>query len=185
MDARRINYYGPPGTFPRISVVDIINGRYPADFFKERIVLVGVTAAGLEAGVLTPFTQHRDQMNGVEAHAHILNNLIDRNSLVDVPDTVRWVFSCASPSWVSFSFCGRRGKRAALLWVLGMAAVSAAAFAVFTLFQFGSARSSPASSCRSCSLRPISTGLSRPEGNWARRRRNGRSLSTRSTMPLS
>ncbi len=134
MDARRINYYGPPGSFPRISVVDIINDRYPADFFKERIVLVGVTAAGLEAGVLTPFTQHRDQMNGVEAHAHILGNLIDRNSIVDVPDAVRWIFSVCFAFLGLFLFLRAEGKRAVLLWVLGVAAASVATLAVFVLF---------------------------------------------------
>ncbi len=134
MDSRRINYYGPPGTFPRLSLVDIIDGRYPDDFFKGRIVLVGVTAAGLEAGVLTPFTQDRDRMSGVETHAHILGNLIDRNSLVEVPAPVRWGLSLGLAFLGLFLFLRDGGRRAVLLWVLCTATISLAAFAVFAFF---------------------------------------------------
>ena len=133
MDGRRINYYGPPGTFPRLSVGDIIDGRYPPDFFKEKIVLVGVTATGLEAGVLTPFTQNRDQMNGVEIHAHILGNIFDLNSLVDVSDPIRWGFSLGLALLGLFLFLWKEGGQAVLLWVMGIVTVSTAAFAVFSL----------------------------------------------------
>jgi two-component system cell cycle sensor histidine kinase/response regulator CckA len=133
MDASRINYYGPPGTFPRLSLIDIIDGRYPDDFFTDRIVLVGVTAAGLEAGVLTPFTQHRDQMHGVETHAHILGNLIDRNSLSDVTDPIRWGVSLGFAFLGLLLFLRNEGWQAALLWFIGIVAVSAASYAVFSL----------------------------------------------------
>ncbi len=102
-------------------------------FSRDKIVLVGVTAAGLEAGVLTPFTQNRDLMTGVETHGHILANLIDRNSLVDVPDAVRWILSLCFALLGFFLFLQKEGRRAALLWVLGIFAVSIAAFAVFAL----------------------------------------------------
>ncbi len=46
-----INYYGPPGTFPQISFSDIISGRYKEGFFAKKIVLVGVTAIGIESEV--------------------------------------------------------------------------------------------------------------------------------------
>lgn len=132
MDASRINYYGPPGTFPRLSLIDIIDGRYPDDFFTDRIVLVGVTAAGLEAGVLTPFTQHRDQMHGVETHAHILGNLIDHNSLSDVTDPIRWGVSLGFAFLGLLLFLRNEGWQAALLWFMGIVAVSAASYAVFS-----------------------------------------------------
>ena len=132
-DARKINYYGPPGTFPRLSLIDIIDGRYPDDFFRDKIVLVGVTAAGLESGVLTPFSQNRDQMDGVEIHAHILGNLIDRSGLLEVPDATRWILSFCLAFLSFFLFLREEGRRAALLWVLGIVAVSIAAFAVFAL----------------------------------------------------
>ncbi|MHB8771102.1 MAG: CHASE2 domain-containing protein [Syntrophales bacterium] len=133
-DARRINYYGPPGTFPRLSLADIVDGRYPADFFKDRIVLVGVTAVGLEAGVLTPFTQHRDQMHGVETHAHILGNLLDRVGIVEVAGPLRWAVSLGIALLFFAFFLRLGGWQAALLWLTGAAGASAAAFVLFALF---------------------------------------------------
>jgi PAS domain S-box-containing protein len=132
-DARKINYYGPPGTFPRLSLIDIIDGRYPNDFFSDKIVLIGVTATGLEAGVLTPFTQNRDQMSGVETHAHILGNLMDHNSLFVVPNALRWIFSFFLAFLGFFLFLREEGSRAALLWVLGIFMMSIAAIAIFAL----------------------------------------------------
>ena len=134
MDPLRINYYGPPGTFPRLSLVDILDGRYPADFFTDRIVLIGVAAPGLEAGVLTPFTQHRDQMNGVEAHAHILSNLLDRNSVVEVSETVRWGASIGLSLMAFFIFVRGTGRWAALSWVTGILLAALAAFGSLAFF---------------------------------------------------
>jgi signal transduction histidine kinase/CheY-like chemotaxis protein len=136
MDGQRINYYGPPGTFPRLSLADIIDGRYPDDFFKDRIVLVGVTATGLEAGVLTPFTQHRDHMHGVEVHAHILGNITDRNILSEATDPLRWGLSLIVSFLVLLLFLRSEGWRAALLWVIGIGAFFAASFAVFAAADF-------------------------------------------------
>jgi signal transduction histidine kinase/CHASE2 domain-containing sensor protein len=133
MDLSRINYYGPPGTFPRLSLIDIIDGRYPDDFFTGRIVLVGVTAAGLESGVLTPFTQHRDHMHGVETHAHILGNLIDGITLSEVTALMRWAVSLSFAFLGFFLFIRNGGWQAALLWVMGIVAVSAASYAVFSI----------------------------------------------------
>jgi hypothetical protein len=47
-DPMNINYFGPPGTFQQISLLDVISGRYPQTFFQGKIILVGVTTPGLE-----------------------------------------------------------------------------------------------------------------------------------------
>lgn len=132
-DGRRIDYYGPPGTFPRISMADIVEGRYPDDFFRDRIVLVGVTAAGLETSVLTPFTEQRNHMPGVEAHAHILGNLMDGRSIVDVPAPVRWGTALAFSFLLLPLFLRMGSRRGALLWAAGIAAMTAASFVLFVL----------------------------------------------------
>jgi len=88
-DPMKINYYGKPGTFQQISVLDVINGKYPPAFFNGKIVLVGLTAPGIVDMVSTPFSQHRNQMSGVEVHAAILNNLFDGNAIQDVPEWIR------------------------------------------------------------------------------------------------
>ncbi len=50
----RINYAGGPGTIPRVSVCDVVQGAYPEDHFRGRIVLAGITAMGLVDSVTTP-----------------------------------------------------------------------------------------------------------------------------------
>jgi signal transduction histidine kinase/CHASE2 domain-containing sensor protein/ActR/RegA family two-component response regulator len=130
-DLRNINYYGPAGTFPRISLVDIIDGRYPATYFRGRIVLVGMTAEGAAEWVLTPFSRWRDRMSGIEAHANILNNLIQGNSIVEAPLSIRWLVSISLSLLGLFLFL-RTGVRWSLLqWLAGIAAAAAASFALF------------------------------------------------------
>ena len=66
-----INYYGGNQTFPYHSSAEVLSGKTSAKTFKGKIVLVGVTAAGISAGahdlVATPFS---NKFPGVEKHAH-------------------------------------------------------------------------------------------------------------------
>ncbi len=77
----RINYYGPPGTFPSISFVDIQNRQYPQDFFKHKILVLGFTAAGIDQDHMTSFNEDRNRMAGVELQATILGNILDRSGI--------------------------------------------------------------------------------------------------------
>lgn len=136
MDRRVINYYGPQGTFPIFSFSDVVSGKYDPSFFKDKIVLVGVTAEGLEAGVLTPFSQQRNHMSGVEAHAHILGNLMDGKRIWVGPNAMVWFFSFGLSGWCFFFFLRGDGWRASVLWLISVMAVGAGSFAFFALFDF-------------------------------------------------
>src|SRR5262249_14694626 len=63
-----INYYGPVGTIPTFSFIDLLEDRVPASAIAGRAALVGVTAIGLGDNVVTPFSQ---TMPGVEVLATI------------------------------------------------------------------------------------------------------------------
>lgn len=133
-DENTINYFGPPGTFPHLSMIDILDGRYPPDFFAHRIILVGTTAEGLESGILTPFSEERGRMSGVEAHANILNNLLDSNGIKESPDLFRWSISVFL-SLLGLLFFSRAGNR----WLLagcffGIAGVMTGTFYLFSRF---------------------------------------------------
>lgn len=136
MDMRTINYYGPQGTFPIFSFSDVVGGKYEASFFKDKIVLVGVTAEGLEAGVLTPFSQERNHMSGVEAHAHILGNLIDGSRMIAASNALVWFISFGLSCLCLFLFLRGDGWRTTVLWLIAMMAVGACSFVLFTLFDF-------------------------------------------------
>ena len=69
----RINYLGPPKTFPHYSITDILHGRTPAGTFTDRIVLVGATAVGTHDLRATPMSP---VFPGVEIHANIIDNML-------------------------------------------------------------------------------------------------------------
>ena len=71
-----INYFGPPRTFPHYSISDILRGKIPAGTFENKIVLVGATAMGTFDMKSTPVSP---QFPGVEIHANVIENILDRN----------------------------------------------------------------------------------------------------------
>ncbi len=136
LDGMRINYLGPPGTFPHVSMVDIVEGRYPATFFAGRIVLAGVTADGLEKGVSTPFSQFRRGMSGVETHANILNNLINNNPVGEASENAATVISLVA-ALAGFLLFFRSGEsRLLILWSGGMVAGLALSYGAMALYRF-------------------------------------------------
>ncbi|MCX6560507.1 MAG: CHASE2 domain-containing protein [Candidatus Aminicenantes bacterium] len=89
-DESAIDFYGPPGTFESISLVDILDGLYPASFFRDKILLAGLTVPGLGDQLMVPFTEDRNTMSGVEIHAQILSNLLDGRAIRPVGRILRW-----------------------------------------------------------------------------------------------
>jgi len=84
-----VNYYGGNGTVRPVSAADVLEGKTKGTF-KNRIVFVGITAAGLAAGVqdlmATPFA---NRFPGVEKHAQEAASMVQGRFL-------------ARPAWVSF-----------------------------------------------------------------------------------
>ena len=72
---------GPPGSFPRLSYVDVINGRIPAETLRDRIVIIGATAAGLGDRLITSFHEQGRTMSGVEFQANIVDALLQGEAL--------------------------------------------------------------------------------------------------------
>ena len=78
---QKINFLGPAGHFPRISYVQVLNGEFAKDTFKNKIVLVGATASGMNDVLPTPVSGQGQPMAGVEFHANVLE-AIRNNQLV-------------------------------------------------------------------------------------------------------
>jgi len=76
----RINYYGPKGSFPHYSAVDILNGEISPELLKNKIVIVGATATAIEDIRFTPFDTY---FPGVEIHATIIDNILNGNYLAE------------------------------------------------------------------------------------------------------
>lgn len=72
-----IFFYGPTGTFPSISFVDVldpVNWPLYRDRFRDKIVLIGPMANSFQDFHRTPTA---DKMPGVEVHAHALATLLE------------------------------------------------------------------------------------------------------------
>lgn len=74
--------YGPPGSsVAHVSAVSVLSGNVSADQFRDRIVVVGVTASSFTPHVEVPFRAPLlgRSMSRPEAIANILNNLIEQD----------------------------------------------------------------------------------------------------------
>lgn len=88
-----INYYGPEHTFLYLSYSDVLNGNYPLDFFKDRLVLIGARALGLGDVHITPFSLSMSTP-GIEIQATVINNLLD-DSFIRQVTAISWFLVAA------------------------------------------------------------------------------------------
>ena len=85
-----INFDGPPGTFTYYSFFDVINGKVPAEAFKNKIVLIGHTATGVAAAQVTPL---QGNFPAVEITANVIENILNQNFI-------------ARPAWATYGEIG-------------------------------------------------------------------------------
>jgi CHASE2 domain-containing sensor protein len=81
-----INYYGPPGAFSTISAGKVLR-RQEVEKLRDKIVFVGVTAAGTQDFLQTPTST---RMPGVEKLATVTANILDQSMLVR-PNAFVWI----------------------------------------------------------------------------------------------
>jgi adenylate cyclase len=75
-----IDYEGDVNTYPYVSIADVVNHKFPSGTFKGKIVLVGASATGIGDMRSTPFGGINDP--GVEIHANVIDNILNRHFLV-------------------------------------------------------------------------------------------------------
>lgn len=87
----RINFYGPPATFPRMPFWKVVAGDFQPQEVKGKIVLIGAAAPSLHDYYQTPFTtktvallgkERADdargvRMDGFEIHANAIQTILD------------------------------------------------------------------------------------------------------------
>ncbi len=69
-----IDYHGPPGTFTSVSMLDVLRGSVRPAFFKNKIVLIGVSVPGGEDLHRVPFTSGAT-MPGTEVQANAISSV--------------------------------------------------------------------------------------------------------------
>lgn len=84
-DQRRISFLGPPGHVQSLSYAQVLTGEFPAGLFKNKMVLVGATAAGMGDLLPTPVSGLRQPMPGVEFHANVLDSMRSNRLISTAP----------------------------------------------------------------------------------------------------
>jgi adenylate cyclase len=77
----RIDFLGPPGTFPTVSALDVLEQRVSRPALEGKLVLIAPTAVGFDSRP-TPFS---GSSPGVEIHANVIDNLLRGRGLVRPP----------------------------------------------------------------------------------------------------
>jgi len=70
-----IPFIGPPGSYKTTSYINVLNGEVLPETLKDKIVLIGVTAAGLGDSLPTPVSGLARAMPGIEINANIVQAL--------------------------------------------------------------------------------------------------------------
>ncbi|MBD2155633.1 CHASE2 domain-containing protein [Leptolyngbya sp. FACHB-16] len=110
-----INWYGSTQQIPHYSFIDVLHGKVPAEKLRNKIVLVGVTADGIDP-LLTPFHQ-KPSSSGVYLHATVVSNLLQGTSLQVVAEG--WLLIILlfwGPAFSLILSCCRPGLQV-LLWL--------------------------------------------------------------------
>jgi len=68
-----VDHYGPAGTIPTVSLIDVIEGRVDADRIRDRIVVIGAGAAGFGARFPSPFAEN---LTAAEHVATMIDNIV-------------------------------------------------------------------------------------------------------------
>ncbi len=115
-----LNYAGGNAHFDEIRYCDVINEKFPHDFFRNRLVLIGTTAKGTspEDIKFCPF----GAVAGVEIHANLLHNILNRRFLQrsSVTNTILLIFVFAI--WIAYLLWKNR-TFTGNVFCLGMAVV--------------------------------------------------------------
>jgi len=85
-----VNYLGQAGsTFTQVQAYQVASGevydKRGADFFKDKIVLVGATSVSLQDVYPTPFEGNNLPMPGVEVHASIIDTILSQRFIARWP----------------------------------------------------------------------------------------------------
>ena len=72
-----IDFKGEPEAIEKYSYYDVLSGNIPAEYFNNKIILIGPYATGIADDYYYTSIAPQFQMYGVEVHANIIQNLLE------------------------------------------------------------------------------------------------------------
>ncbi|MGO4814388.1 CHASE2 domain-containing protein [Cupriavidus sp. 2MCAB6] len=145
----RIPFAGPPGTFRLVSVLDVLGGALPADFFRGKSVLIGATASGLGDVFPTPVSRSGHGMSGVEIIANAMQTLQNDSAIVTLPAPWFWLCTLLPVLLASLASLATTPRNALLVTAVLLIGSLAASLLLVVL---GHLWFAPASALLGCSL---------------------------------
>jgi adenylate cyclase len=124
-----LNYRGPRNSFQVVSVEQVLTGKIPSDFGRDRIILIGPVAESLKDFFPTPYSMQFMQLpnpsTGVEIHANLISQVI--SSVLEQRPTLKAGSDLQDGLWIgAWAMVGavlvwqqRYGRRAAVAAQLG------------------------------------------------------------------
>ncbi|MBV8622462.1 MAG: CHASE2 domain-containing protein [Herbaspirillum sp.] len=128
----RLPFFGPAGHFNQVSYVDVLHGAAPAALFRDKIVLVGVTAAGLGDLYPVPAGVGSGLMSGVEIHANMIGALREGRAIDDASATMAIAFNALPALLVLLAFTLLAPRAALLLTGALTLAIAATSILLFS-----------------------------------------------------
>lgn len=113
-------YSGKPTDYENISLVDVLDGKVPAETFDDCIVLVGAYAAGMMDSYYVPVDRGQ-QMYGVEVHANALQAIMEDKMIKAVPEWLDGMIAAVVVAMVIL-ICEKISAGKTLLFCLAVAA---------------------------------------------------------------
>jgi CHASE2 domain-containing sensor protein len=89
-----INYRATPQIAQRVTVKQVLTGRFEPEWVRNRVVLIGVTAASIQDHHNTPY----GRMRGLEVHAHIVSQML--SAVLDGRPLIWWLPQWGDMLWV-------------------------------------------------------------------------------------
>lgn len=145
----RIPFVGPPGSFMRVSVIDVLDGKVSPEWFRGKAVLIGATATGLGDFLSTPVSHNGRAMSGVEFLANTLQALLENNAIVRLGDIMFWLATLLPVLLVALISL-KLAPRAALVGTLLVIVVLLAAS--YLLLHYGCTWWTPSAAISGCVL---------------------------------
>ena len=114
-----INWPGPQSTLAQYSFTDVVSGRIPPAAFDNKIILVGMTATGIDA-LPTPY-DHNPPSSGLLLHAAVLDNVLQQRLLQPVLFPNGWMLLIFAMPILSYWLFGKSLRQQGMVIVLGLA----------------------------------------------------------------
>lgn len=107
----------PGGFYDGINIAALIRGDVPADYYANKIVLIGPYATGLQDAYLTPIDRAKP-MYGVEFQANVIQSLIDHDFKTEMEDLPQLIVLFAISFGAMMIFLDNKVRRGLVTFIL-------------------------------------------------------------------